>query len=68
MKRRERQRGMGKIYPTERRVPENSNERKEAFLNKQCEEIQESNRTGKTRDLFKKIKISREQFIQSFWK
>ena len=40
---------------------------KKAFLGDQCKEIEESNRMGKTRDLFKKIKISREQFIQSFW-
>ena len=28
---------------------------KEAFLSDQCKEIEESNRIGKTRDLFKKI-------------
>ena len=28
---------------------------KKAFLSKQCKEIEENNRTGKTRDLFKKI-------------
>ena len=27
---------------------------KKAFLNKQCKEIEENNRMGKTRDLFKK--------------
>jgi len=27
---------------------------KKAFLNKQCKEIEENNRRGKTRDLFKK--------------
>ena len=30
---------------------------KKAFLSDQCEEIEENNRMGKTRDLFKKIKI-----------
>ena len=30
--------------------------RREAFLGDQCKEIEESNRTGKTRDLFKKIR------------
>ena len=30
--------------------------RHEAFLNEQCEEIEENNRMGKTRDLFKKIR------------
>ena len=29
---------------------------KKAFLSDQCKEIQENNRMGKTRDLFKKIK------------
>jgi len=29
---------------------------KKAFLSEQCEEIEENNRTGKTRDLFKKIR------------
>ena len=29
---------------------------KKAFLNDQCKEIEENNRMGKTRDLFKKIK------------
>ena len=28
---------------------------KKAFLNEQCKETEENNRTGKTRDLFKKI-------------
>ena len=29
---------------------------KKAFLNDQCKEIEESNRVGKTRDFFKKIR------------
>ena len=29
---------------------------KKAFLSEQCREIEESNRMGKTRDLFKKIR------------
>ena len=29
---------------------------KKAFLNEQCKEVEESNRMGKTRDLFKKIR------------
>ena len=32
---------------------------KKAFLSDQCKEIEEKNRMGKTRDLFKKIRISR---------
>ena len=33
-----------------------------AFLSDQCKEIEESNRTGKTRDLFKKIRDTEETF------
>ena len=37
---------------------------KKAFLRDQCKEIEEKNRMGKTRDLFKKIEeIPREHFI-----
>ena len=35
---------------------------KKAFLNEQCKEIQENNRMGKTRDLFKKIKDTKGTF------
>ena len=35
---------------------------KKAFLSDQCKEIEENNRMGKTRDLFKKIKIPRGTF------
>ena len=54
-KRSERQRKKGKIYPTEWRVPKIAKRDKKAFLNEQCKEIEENNRMGKTRDLFKKI-------------
>ena len=37
---------------------------KKAFLRDQCKEIEENNRMGKTRDLFKKIVIPREHFMQ----
>ena len=37
---------------------------KKAFLRYQCKEIEENNRMGKTRDLFKKLEIPREQFTQ----
>ena len=37
---------------------------KKAFLRDQCKEIEENNRMGKSRDLFKKIKIPREHFMQ----
>ena len=35
---------------------------KKAFLSDQCKEIEENNRTGKTRDLFKKIRDTKETF------
>ena len=35
---------------------------KKAFLSDQCREIEENNRTGKTRDLFKKIRDTKETF------
>ena len=37
---------------------------KKAFLNEQCKEIEENNGMGKTRDLFIKLELSREYFIQ----
>ena len=37
---------------------------KKAFLSDQCKEIEENNRKGKTRDLFKKIRNIKEHFIQ----
>ena len=37
---------------------------KKAFFSNQCKEIQENNRMGKTRDLFKKIREPREHFMQ----
>ena len=35
-----------------------------AFLSNQCKEIEENNRIGKTRDLFRKLEIPREYFMQ----
>ena len=35
---------------------------RKAFLCDQCEEIDENNRMGKTRDLFRKLEIPREHF------
>ena len=66
-KRSEKQRRKRKIYPFDCRVPKNSKERdKEAFLSDQCKDIEENNRMGKIRDLFKKIRleIPREYFRQ----
>ena len=35
---------------------------KKVFLSDQCKEIEENNRMGKTRDLFKKIGATKETF------
>ena len=35
---------------------------KKVFLSEQCKEIEENNRMGKTRDLFKKIRDTKETF------
>ena len=37
---------------------------KKVFLSNQCKEIEENNRMGKTRDLFKKTRDIREHFMQ----
>ena len=64
VKRREakKQRRKGKIYPFECRVPKNTRRDKKDFFSDQCKEIEENNRMGKTRDLFKKIKDAKGTF------
>ena len=37
---------------------------KKAFLSNQCKEIEENNRMGKPRELFKKLEIPREYFMK----
>ena len=37
---------------------------KKAFFSNQCKEIEENNRMGKTRDLFKKIRDTKGKFMQ----
>ena len=37
---------------------------KKAFFSNQSKEIEENNRMGKTRDLFKKVRDPREHFMQ----
>ena len=37
---------------------------KKAFLSDECKEREENNRMGKTRDLFKKLDVPREHFMQ----
>ena len=55
MKRNKRQKSKGKIYPSEFYHQRIARRDKKAFLSDQCKEIEENNRKGKTRDLFKKI-------------
>ena len=45
------------------RVPRIARRDKKAFLSNQCKEIDENNRMGKIRDLFKKIRDTK-YFIQ----
>ena len=44
------------IHPSECRVQRIARRDTKAFLSEQCKEIEENNRMGKTRDLFKKIR------------
>ena len=37
---------------------------KKAFLSYQCKQIEENNRMGMTRDLFKRLEIPKEHFMQ----
>ena len=53
-KRSKMQRRKRKLYPFECRVPKNTRRDKKAFLSDQCKEIEENNRMGKTRDLFRR--------------
>ena len=50
------------VYPSECRVSKNNKRDKKAFLNDQCKGIEENNRMGKTRDLFKKIRDTKGTF------
>ena len=63
MKRSESQRRKGKIYTFECRIPKKTRRDKKAFLSDQCKEIEENNRMGKTRDLFKKIRDTKGLFL-----
>ena len=40
---------------------------KKVFLSDQCKEIEENNRMGKTRDLFKKIRDTKGTFLVRRW-
>ena len=51
---------MARVF--ECRVPRIARRDKKAFLSNQCKEIEENNRIGKTRDLFKKIRDTKGIF------
>ena len=50
------------MFTSECRVPRIARREKKAFLSDQCKEIEENNRMGKTRDLFKKIRDTKGTF------
>ena len=51
-----------KIYPFGCRVQKIARRDKKTFLSDQCKDIEENNRMGKTRDLFKKIRHTKGTF------
>jgi len=61
-KKSEGQRRKGKIYPSECRVTKNSKERQESLPLWSVQKKEENSRTGKTRDLFKKIRDTKGAF------
>ena len=63
MKRREvKNKAEKEIYPFECRVPRIARRDKKAFLSDQCKEIEENDRMGKTRYLFKEIRDTKGTF------
>ena len=54
-KRSEKQRRKGKIFSFDAEFQRIARRDKKAFLGDQCKEIEENNRMGKIRDLFRKI-------------
>ena len=61
MERSEKQRRKGKYSHLNVEFQRIAKRDKKAFLNDQCKEIEENNRMGKTRDLFKKIRDSKRK-------
>ena len=62
MKGSKKQRRKGKIYLFECRVPKNSKERQESLPQGLMQRNRGTNRMGKTRDLFKKIRDTKRTF------
>ena len=57
-----RQRRKGKIYPFDAEFQRIARRDKKAFISEQCKEIEYNNRMGKTTDLFKQIRDTKETF------
>ena len=58
-----RQRRKGKIIHLNAEFPRIARRDKKAFLSDECKEIEENNRMGKTRDLFKKMRDTKGTFL-----
>ena len=54
-----------KIYPSNAEFHRIAKREKKAFLSDQCKEIEEKDRMGKTRDLFRKIRDTKGTFHAS---
>ena len=67
-KRSEKQRRKGKRYPLNAEFQRIARRDKKAFLSDQCKEIEENNRMGKTRDLFKKMRDTNSWLGESPWR
>ena len=61
-KRSKKQRRKGKIQHLNAEFQKIARRDKKAFFSYQCKEIEENNRMGKTRDLFKKIRDTKGTF------
>ena len=62
MKRSEKQRRKGRYSHLNAEFQRIARRNKKAFLSNQCKELEENNRMGKTRDLFKKIRDTKGTF------
>ena len=62
-KRSKKQRRKGKIYHLNAEFQRTARRDKKALLSDQCKETEENNRMGNTRDVFKKIRDTKEYFM-----
>ena len=61
-KRGEKQRRKGRYNNLNAEFQRIARRDKKAFLSDQCKQVEEKNRMGKTRDLFKKIRVTKGKF------